>query len=439
VRKSALVEYTLVVLVVVAVQAFSYVTQPRIQLHDGQGYDGADYFGVAKQVVDGERLNGTARFARRVGTPLLAALVNPRQLIEGFFLVNIIATLLSCVLLLMWFRKYLTSSWLRVGLVVLFATHWLQLVRLTFFYPVLVDPWTQACCFAGLNCIAWYERNPGSRPLVALSLISVAGVLFRELALLIPLAVLFARNPRLEHLKTIPYLQVHNFPRIGQWIPMALACAALFAVSLIVVPRDPNFSVNEHLGTRAVQRSLVVYLLGWLIAFGPALLIVLFDWRSAARFLSQHRGVLAYTVGVAVIAWVGSNESERHALNSASPVVYLLLGLTIQGHPGWFKSPALIAFLLATQALVHRVFLTTPEPGVHLEPLPAVLLTPIGSNTSYLHLFPAYIAPSMAQTQFTQFMALAVVTLFWLSRRAHLHDPDLQARRALPVHETSST
>lgn len=420
--KSFVSEVGLVLLAVIAIQAYSYTTQPRIQINDGQGYDGADYFGVAKQVVDGERLNGTARFARRLGTPLLAALVNPRHLIEGFFVVNVTATLISSVLLLVWFRTYLTTSWLRVGLVVLFATHWLQLVRFTFFYPVLVDPWTQACCFAGLNCIAWYERKPGRWPLAALSLISLIGVVFRELALLIPVAVLFARNPRLDHLLTFPYVRVMNFPRLGQWIPMTLACAALICVALMVVPRDPGFSVNQHLGTRAVQRSLVVYTLGWFVAFGPALFVVMFDWRTAIQFLSRHRAVLAYTVGVAILAWAGSDESERHVLNSASPVVYLLLGLSIERHPAWFRSPPLIAFLLATQLLVHRLLLTTPEPAVHLEPLPALLLTPIGSNASYLHLFPWHVPPLMVQKQFTQFVALGAVIVFWLSRRAHLHD-----------------
>jgi hypothetical protein len=312
------------------------------------------------------------------------------------------------------------SQWLRIILVALYATHWLQTVRFTFFYPVLVDQWTQVWCFAGLVCVSWYERAPGRWPATAVALVSLAGIFFREVVLLIPLAFLFARNPRIEHLHEFPYVRVANIPRFEQWIPLALAYAALIWIDSFVIATDGGFSAVEHLGTRAFERNLITYLLGWLIAFGPALFVVMFDWRTVFEFFSRHRSVLVYLGGVAAIAWAGSLESERHALNSASPILYVLLGRTIERHPQWFRSATLLAFLLATQMLVHRAFLTTPQPGAGPEQTPTLLLTPIGDDVSYLHLFPDYVPMQMALMQFGQFVALGVIVTVWLKRRAWL-------------------
>jgi hypothetical protein len=169
---------------------------------------------------------------------------------------------------------------------------------------------------------------------------------------------------------------------------------------------------------RALARSLVSYLLGWVVAFGPALFIVLFDWRGAREFLSKHRAALFYLAGVAALAWAGSLESERHALNYASPVVYLLLGRTIEKHLAWF-TPGLAGMLLASQALVSRAFLTTPQPASdYREHVPRALLTPLGDGASYLHLFPDYVAPEMVWILVAQYATLGAVILAWLSRRA---------------------
>jgi hypothetical protein len=428
-------EFVAAIAVVAAVYVCTFATQPRINVADGRGFDGAEYWAMAVKFANGERPEGQWRYVRRIGTPILAAIADSVDPLRGFQIANVAATFISAALLLMWFRRFIDTPWLRVSLVALWATHWLQLVRFTVFSPALVDPWTQVACFAGLNCIARYEEKPGLLTAGAVAAVSVIGIFFRELAILVPLTFLFARNPALQHLRRFPFVRIRGFPRIEQWVPLALALAALAWIGTYVIANDPAFSSSEFLEQRAYDRRPLVYLLGWMSAFGPALFVVLFDWRTVIDFFSRHRVFLAYTAGVAIIGWAGSVLSERHALNSASPIVYVLLGRTIERHLTWFKSPALVTLLLVAQAIVHRVFWVIPPHDSDFQRLapPDVLLTPVGSGVTYLHLFAAQIPSDMVLAESVQFVALAAIVLFWLSRRAYLCDVDEQAMVAEPV------
>jgi hypothetical protein len=141
---------------------------------------------------------------------------------------------------------------------------------------------------------------------------------------------------------------------------------------------------------------------------------------------------LVYTLGVAFMAWAGSVLDERHALNWAAPIVYMLLGRTIERHRAWFRAPVFVAFLLATQAIVHRVFWATPQPdGNYREQAPPpVLLTPIGDGVSYMDLFVSQTPPDMVVAQFAEFVALGVIVFIWLGRRAQLTGHDVPTGRA---------
>ena len=436
--KRIAVEFAAAIAIVAGIYMWTFATQPRIAVADGRGFDGAEYWNMAVKFANGERPEGQWRYVRRIGTPILAAIADSVDPLEGFQIVNVAATFISAVLLLLWFRRFIDTAWLRVALVALWATHWLQLVRFTVFYPALIDPWTQVACFAGLNCIAWYEAKPGLRAAAAVAAISVIGIFFRELVILVPLTFLFARNPALQHLRRFPFVHLRGFPRLEQWVPLALAWAAFVWIGTYVIANDPGFSSPEFLEQRAYDRNPIEYLLGWMSAFGPALFIVLFDWRTAVDFFSRHKVFLAYTAGVAVIGWAGSVLSERHALNSASPIVYMLLGQTIERHRAWFRSPVLVTFLLATQAIVHRLFWVTPQYDSELRRVPPhVLLTPVGDGVTYLHLFAAQIPNDMVLTQFVQFVVLAAIVLLWLSRRAHLCDVEERTIVAEPAIERS--
>src|SRR5688572_21202433 len=276
---------------VLTILALSVATQDRIAINDGRGYDGSHYYELARQLVDGERPSGESRFVRRIGTPLLASRGSPDDLVASLFVINAVAAVLSTLLLYAWLGRYVASRWLRMALVLLHATHWLHLVRVTTFYPVLVDACAQACCFAGLIGIASYEEHPRRWMLSAISLLAAGGVWFREVVLLIPLTLLFVRTSGTAA-PSASFRSRFALPRARLWIPLVLAMASLGLLESFVVATDPAFSESEHLLGRAASRSVLPYVLGWLVAFGPMLAVILFDWRHTLDFLRRHQWML---------------------------------------------------------------------------------------------------------------------------------------------------
>ena len=391
------VEFWVAIAIVVAVQAISFATQEPIAVNGGRGYDGSNYYEVAEQLRAGERPSGPERFVRRIGTPFLAAITGVDDLIAAFRIVNVCAVLISTLLLVAWLRRYLDNLPLRLAVVCIYATHWLQLARFTTFYPVLVDAWSQTFCFAGLVGIAAYEREPSRGKALAISAISLAGVCFREVVLIVPLAFLLARNA---------------LPRVHQWVPLALAAAALLAVNAFIVPTDAGFTASEHLLARAASRSPLTYGLGWMVAFGPALFLILFDWRKVVDFLKRHVWMFVYLLGVAAAGWAGSLESERHALNWGAPIVYLLIARAIQHHSRAVTRSGALVLLVAAQLLVGRLFWDVPQPAEGtVAGSPAMVLTPLGPATEYLDLFPDYLSTALAWSQLLQHVAVGAVIL----------------------------
>jgi hypothetical protein len=204
-------------------------------------------------------------------------------------------------------------------------------------------------------------------------------------------------------------VRLTNAAHLAPWIPIALAASTLTVLDQFVVATDTEFAVWDHLRGRAFSRSVLTFVLGWLVAFGPALFVVLFDWRAVLAFFKRHRWTAAYLAGVAAIGWAGSLESERHALNWGAPVLYLLIGRAVADRALWVKRPVALAFILIAQLVVHRVFWTVPQPGDGGTPL--VILTPVGASTTYLDLFPDYLPREVAQLQLFQHAVAGLAVL----------------------------
>jgi hypothetical protein len=107
-----------------------------------------------------------------------------------------------------------------------------------------------------------------------------------------------------------------------------------------------------------------VYVHGLFIAFGPALVLPLYFWRTAADWLKSQPG-LAWTLAIfLVLGWVGGSDTER-IVYWAMPIVYALLGVILEKHA---LPRSFLAVLAVLQLLSHRVFQTLPDfPGPYPE------------------------------------------------------------------------
>ena len=55
------VEYSVVITIVLAIQALTFTTQERISVNSGRGYDGTHYHAFAEQFAAGARPTGESR------------------------------------------------------------------------------------------------------------------------------------------------------------------------------------------------------------------------------------------------------------------------------------------------------------------------------------------------------------------------------------------
>lgn len=426
--RRAVIEVLLIAAAFVVVNVLMALFQEPIQVHGGRGFDGVFYHRVAQQLVAGAPIEGgRGMFMYRVGTPWLASLVFPDDLILSFKVVNVVANTCTAVLLFWWLRMNVGTWWVRVLLCVLYFTHWLVLVRFTYFYPVLADPWSATLCLAGLVLLARIERRPSWWAFGMFSAVCVAGVFFRQMLILVAVTGLFVFAP-VRKSGRFPLVQLNKLrPTLKMLLPLGLAVVGLALLRRFVSPGDAQkFSTIMHLAKVAHRHAMLDVLHGWLLAFGPVLFLVLFSWRRAAKHLAEHQFQLVHLAMIAVLGWVASYESERHMLNWAAPIVLVLIGKAIEENGSRLRSWPLVAFLAATQALAQRLFwLVPPHVATYKRSEPLVLLTPLGEDAAYLHLFPNY-APLATKVQgLVGYAVVGVVLLLWLSyRKTKLDDAE---------------
>src|SRR6266496_5955064 len=93
-RSSRVLETAIIVAALFATNLAGQFLQPRISTGDGKGWDGVAYYSIAEQFTRGESPRGEAPFVHRIGTPLLASWICPKDLLQGFKIVNIAANCL---------------------------------------------------------------------------------------------------------------------------------------------------------------------------------------------------------------------------------------------------------------------------------------------------------------------------------------------------------
>lgn len=414
-RLVGLLDLALVLTLFVVVSLISAVYQQRISLRGGQGWDGVQYHRMAREMAEGHRPKAEAPFVYRIGTPLLASLVAPHHIIDGFRDVNVVANLLAAALLVLWLRRYIQNWKLRVLLSALYLTLWLGPTRFTFFMPVYVDPWPMVFILAGLLMMDRItDRGDGW---LAMSLISFVGVIFREDTLLLPVALLAgwyltqwqvvetpARRRLLIRMPPLPYLA-----------PLIAGLLGLVATHAMAIPTNA-FAYPSAAAGWALNKPLLSYLLAWFLTFGPILTLALFDWRHSAGFLRERPHLLAYLVGVALIAWIGGLTTERYLL-WAAPIVFVVVGKAIERNASLLRSSALlVAALAVAQFLAQRLLWTVPDyPGGHASALP--LFTVFSSHGQYYDLQSWFSATRIRAVFFVEYAVFTAIVIGWLQYR----------------------
>jgi hypothetical protein len=345
-RRGPALELGLVLLAFVAVSTFSWRFQKRIDAHGGRGWDGTFYCVMAECFVRHVPVEAHKPFVFRVGEAYLAARLSPRDVLRGFFIVNLLCALSTVVLLQLWFRGSIASLGWRLAMNLLFQLHWLGPVRFNWYYPALTDPAVYPFLLGGLLLLRHPRALPGA-PLFYAAL-TAAGVAFREVMLLLPLLAL------------VP-------PSLRRWptrreIVTALTFALPAAVAGALVTWRIHASVHALGGFDFYRtarglllgRRPVEVLIGWLDTFGPLVFLLLLRATVVWRVVRDDARVLALLLAIVGLTWVGGTDIERFAIWGA-PAVLLLVGAVGERDAARFapfKYAALGLTLLAFRALV---------------------------------------------------------------------------------------
>lgn len=376
-RSTAALELVLLYAAFLLLSLYAAFTQPPITYHDGKGWEGVGYYAVAECFAKGQTPEAEGPFVYRLGTPWLAAKVAPADLFRGFKIVNVIANTLGVALLWLWFRRHISSPVIRVALVLCYLCQWDTPTRWIWFYPLHADPWLYVTLFAGLLLIDHYREKPALGTWAGLCVLSVLGVLNREVALLVPLTLIAVGRPIRGHSQ-------FTLPRWRDWVPLILGLAAFIIVKRSVHQTDSYSFIGTVLDF-IYTKGAGGFIHAFFLAFGPVLLVALFDWRRAASFLGERQDLLLYLLVCVAFGYAGGTDTER-LLYWGMPVVYVLVGRALEHHRVLFRWAPLLAMLVIGQILTSRVLWTTPD-YPHDAPHSFPILQQVGSNVPFLDLF----------------------------------------------------
>jgi hypothetical protein len=417
---------TLEILIILSVLLVTGIASQVYQLHitynNGQSFDGVFYYRVAYQFSKGMKASSEAPFVYRIGTPFLVAVFFKDNLLYGFKVINIIANVLAVILFVFWLRLFLNDWRIRTLLVVLFITQWHGPVRFTYYDPTYTDPWLFVFLLIGLIAIQKIKSRPGLLAVGILGLISFIGVIFREVVLIIPIALAFSMNP-------IPLGQEMLFSssisRAAKFIkriyypflfPFLLGIAG-FLVTRLVASQYNDYSFTKTALDWVYDKQLPTYIHAYFITYGPLLILAVYSWRSLFRFLRENQYMLVFLVGFMVLAWIGGSDTERF-LYWAMPVVYLLIGIAIQENTALLKSPWLILFLVGTTICAQRLFWIVPDyPNTFITPVP--ILSILSNKFQYLDLWSWFAARTVQEISLAEYVFLSVILLVWLRLRSN--------------------
>ena len=389
--------------------------------------DAREYHSVALAFTERRYpVTAEAPFVYRVATPWLASVVNPvlkrvtppafDALVDyatglddvlPFYVINIAATLICALLLLQYFRCFISNAWLRLLLLAMWLMQWHTPARWVYFNPINVEPLFLLVVIAALLVMERWRAQPW-RLAVVLAPLLFAGAVTREAMLL--MAVVFAAMSR----------------SAASALPLLVSLAGLALTRVVASPShayDPMLEPMKMIATKAPDS----WVLAWFFTFGPAgVALMAAHARDSWAFLRQRRDLLAWVAGCGALAFVGGSDTER-ILGWAAPVIYVLIGRALEASwPVLRRHPMATTALAAVQLLSARVFWPVPVGYDDPQPLPAGLsvdtLRELADrffvmHHNYANLWSYFGSRSLHRVNLALDVMLVVAVIAWLHRR----------------------
>ena len=411
----------------------AYFFQPVVSLNQGLGWDGVIYYQMVIQAFNGDEIAQRAPFAYRQLLPRLVALLvdepSPAAVITVFKSLNVSAAVLASCLILFLLRFFVADWRLRVAIAVLYPLHAQGYVRFTYLLPIQTDAITFLCLTAVLIGMH-YSRTQPSQWRWPLSVVFLLAVLTRPSTLVWSLAVFFCVVPGTKGSWWKRHVITRlRHQRLAFFLPFLVALAGFFFVRHTVVVTG-YFGEEQQYGSlwafylasaQQIIANWPIFLYGVFLAFGPAVIIVLWQWRAVWALLQTQRHwvfILGFQIGVAFMV-----EPQRMLLY-AFPIYAVLLAVAIQ-HAGdaLYRKKLLCTLLVIAQCISQRLFWTLPHqidyPVPEMVPpdyplqLPH-LFTPFTNDFLLYDIMLPYAREQFVHASLLSYVLFSAVMLIWL-------------------------
>jgi hypothetical protein len=411
-NRQILLESAVIGALYVAVTAVAAVCQAPLTYNDGLGWDGKQYYAVAKAFAAGQTPKAEPPFVYRPAAPFLAALVNSKDMVSGFKMVNLSASALTVVLFAFWLRLYIQTPTVRVLLVLLYLLAFHGPVRYLHWYWVTTDGLTHLGVMTGMLLLHYAERLRSLTAAACLTGFAVVAIPVRELMIIFPCALLFTRNNvKIDAGLAMP-LRLKRLPSAWFVLPIMAALGVIWIIAHSVIRVPAQYTFQGHISTMLYTKSLVPYVHGWFIAFGPVLVLGLWKARECVKYLWKHQAQCAVFVAISVLGWIAGTDTERF-LYWTFPITYVIIGRILERNLWLVGYPLLLTALGVAQAIAHRVFWVLPE-----YPLPPqktwVLFTMLGNRIDYLNLWSWFVERRLGIISLVEYVLLMAALLLWL-------------------------
>ncbi len=417
-------EWIAVVLIFTSITLLTAYYQKPISYRGGKGWDGADYYAMARNFAEGKPPAAGLPFINRIAGPFLASRINPHDLMAGFRTLDLAAGAITLALFVIWLRLHLWNWRVRVLMVLLYAAAFHTPVRFLHFYPATPDSLTHMGVLAAMLILHYVEYARAAVAALCMSCFALAGVPIREMMLLFAIALLFSQNPVSIERGTPWLFTLRRRPSLWLFVPMLAGGLVFYAIRHWVITLDdtsrglwgigpPNgYAFPNIIVDMVYNKGFAPYFLAWFITYGPALALVAWKWRDCVAYLWNRQVLLAVLVGISLLGWFAGTDSERYLI-WGFPVVYVLIGRVIESNLWLFRFPLLCSALAVTQAVSARIFAVTPD----YPPAPGrtwVVLTMWGAHVSLLDLFSFNAKQGLATISFLEYAAVFGVLVLWL-------------------------
>ena len=415
IHRQHIFEFLIIFMTFIVINLLSFSFQEQISFNNGKGWDGQFYYKVAEDFSRWQSPQAAAPFVYRIGTPFLASLLFKDDLLFSFKITNLIANTFLIVLLIIWLQLYITDWRIRVLLNILFLTQWHGPIRFVHFYPVYTDPWTFVALLAGLIGIHKGRTDATLTVMCGLSLITLVGVMIREIAIVVSVALLFSMNPVTWDRNSVFSVRMVNRLPLMYFIPFMFGLLGLAGVHILATHTN-DYSFLRTAVHCAYDKPLLKYVHAWFVGFGPIIIFLVHHWRQALAFLINHQFHFVYLIAIALLGWIGGSDTERF-LYWAMPIIYVLIGKGLESNTWLLQSPLLIIVLGLSQCISQRLIWTIPDyPNTFSHSFP--ILTPIGSKVPYFDLWSYHGELLIQFISLCQYLLLGLVLLLWLNHRA---------------------